>query len=350
MTDNRKMFKAAVIGLGFIGAGDQVSGDAIGQKVSDLDGTHSHALATNPQVRLAAGSSRDEGRRTRFEERQKDVRTYADWREMLAVEKPDIVSIASNSPYHAEITLGCAEAGVRAVLCEKPVATRLSDADRAITACRKNGAILAVNHSRRWHPLWRAAHDEISAGAIGEVYHAVVHWPTGRFGNIGTHVFDALRMLLGAEALAVSGTLDPVLHPDCRGSQYHDPGGWGAISFSNGVRVFVDAPQTAKLPLLVRVVGSLGELTLVMGKAGIKLWSGEERILPAPEVSVNSLELAVQDIVNCLTSGGEPAGTGEDGLAALEIIIGFHVSDRLRGQWVPLPLKGEDRDIEVLIG
>jgi len=209
---------------------------------------------------------------------------------------------------------------------------------------------MEVKKRRRWNNIWREEKDEIREGEIGEVENEVVKWNKGRFGNIGKKVLEEIRMMFGEEAQAVSGTLDPVLHPDCRGSQYHDPGGWGAISFSNGVRVFVDAPQTAKLPLLVRVVGSLGELTLATGKAGIKLWSGEERILPAPEVSVNSLELAVQDIVNCLTTGGEPAGTGEDGLAALEIIIGFHVSDRLRGQRVPLPLKGEDRDIEVLIG
>jgi len=39
------MYTAAVIGLGFIGAGDQVSGGALGQKVTDQDGTHAQALA-----------------------------------------------------------------------------------------------------------------------------------------------------------------------------------------------------------------------------------------------------------------------------------------------------------------
>ena len=62
------------------------------------------------------------------------------------------------------------------------------------------------------------------------------------------------------------------------------------------------------------------------------------------------MERAVQDSGTCLTTGGAPADTGEDALAALEIIVGFHVSDRLRGQWVPLPIGGADRDLEVLIG
>jgi len=273
-------FRAAVIGLGFVGAGDQVSGDAIGQQVSNLDGTHAQALTAHAQVRLVAGASRDEGRRKRFQERQGDPRAYADWREMLVVEKPEIVSVATNSPYHAEITVACAEAGVRAVLCEKPIATRLSDADRALRVCRERGVILAVNHNRRWNPLWRAVRDEIRNGAIGEVHHVMAHWPTGRLGNLGTHVFDALRMALGAEARAVSGTLDPVVGPDCRGPQFHDPGGWGIVDFSGGVKAFIHASHAAKSPMRVRVVGRLGEVTVRRDDATLVLWAGETGFSP----------------------------------------------------------------------
>jgi predicted dehydrogenase len=350
MTTDNSMFRAAIIGLGFIGAGDPVSGDAIGQKVSDLEGTHAQALAAHPQVQLVTGASRDEGRRTRFEKRTGIDKTYADWRELLAAEKLDIVSVATNSPYHAEITAACAEAGVRAVFCEKPIATRLSDADRALRACREHGTLLAVNHQRRWHPLWRTVADEIRAGVIGDVYHVVVHWPTGRLGNVGTHWFDALGMLLGAEAQAVSGTFDPVVHPDCRGSEYCDPGGWGIVAFSGGIKAFIHGPQEAEFPLVLRVAGSLGQLTLRGNCASVELWSGDKRSIAAPSGGPNAIELAVQDIVKCLATGGTPADTGEDALAALEIIIGFHVSDRLRGQWVPLPIGGADRDLEVRIG
>ena len=43
-------YRAGIIGLGFIGAGDQVSGDALGQRVEDLDGTHASALAGHPRI------------------------------------------------------------------------------------------------------------------------------------------------------------------------------------------------------------------------------------------------------------------------------------------------------------
>ena len=348
--EQHMVYRAAVVGLGFIGAADQVSGDAIGQNVANLDGTHAYALADHPNVQLVAGSSRDEGRRQRFGDRMQLGRTYADWNEMLAAEKPDIVSIATNSPYHAEITIGCAEAGVRAVLCEKPIATRLSDADRAISACRDSGTLLAVNHSRRWHHLWQSIRDELRGGAIGDVNHAVVHWSSGRLGNVGTHLFDVLRMVLGAEAEAVSGGLDSMVAPDCRGREFHDPGGWGIVAFSGGIKAFVHAPQAARFPGVVSLVGSLGRVTARRGSAEIELWTGEKRLLQTPENRRSSLHAAVDDIVGCLERGDQSMSTGEDGLAALEVIVGFHVSDRLRGQWVRLPITGRDRELEVRIG
>ncbi len=342
--------RAAVIGLGFIGAADQISGDAIGQQVKNLDGTHAQALQAHPRVELVAGSSRDEGRRARFEERTGCRNTYADWREMLAAEQLDIVSIATNSPYHAEIAIACAEAGVRAVLCEKPIATRLSDADRVIEACKQHGTVLAINHLRRWNPMWIAARDELASGAVGNIEHLTAHWTSGRLGNIGTHVFDACRMLLRADPVAVSGRLDPVVPPDCRGLEYHDPGGWGIVEFSNGVKGYVHAAAEARAPIRVCIVGSEGQMTVRRDDARVELWSGERRDIQVQADRPTSLELAVRELVECLKDGRQPACTGEDGRAALEVTIGFHVSDRLCGAWVPLPITGDDRDYEVPIG
>ena len=329
-------YSAAVIGLGFIGAGDQVSGDAIGQIVENLDGTHSSALAAHPQVSLVAGSSRNEGRRTRFAQRHEGAKTYPDWREMLTIEQPDIVCIATNSPHHAEITLACAQAGVPAVLCEKPIATRLDDADKVIEACRASGTILAVNHTRRWHPLWRIARDEIPL--LGEVHHVVAQWPSGRLGNIGTHMFDATAFLLADTPVAVSGTLDSSALRDCRGPGFNDPGGWGLVHFAKGAKMFVDAGHALKAPNTLRIVGSLGELTIRKNEARMERNSGETRRLEIPEDRPSALYLAVDDLIGCLTHGSKPASTGADALGALEVVVGFHISNRNQGKLTPCPL------------
>ena len=115
-------YRAGIIGLGFIGGADQVSGDALGQQVSGLDGTHFDALSNHPRVNLVAGSSRDAGRRERFAQRA-GAKTYTNWEEMLAQEALDIVNVATYAPVHAEITVACAKQGIRAIYCEKPIAT-----------------------------------------------------------------------------------------------------------------------------------------------------------------------------------------------------------------------------------
>lgn len=345
-----KELRAAVIGLGFIGAGDQVSGDAIGQKVENLDGTHAGAFANHPQIQLVTGSSRDIGRRQRFEERFGIDKTYADWREMIATEKLDIVGIATNSPYHAEIAIACARAGIPAILCDKPIATRLSDADRAVQACRDSNTLLTINHGRRFDPLWQAARDAIRENAVGVVRHVNLQWGSGRLGNIGTHIFDITRFLLDAEPVEVSGKVDPDPGPDCRGPQYLDPGGWGAVSFTKDIKVFVNAAKTPKLPLQIKILGSLAHMTINASGAHIEHWGGAKRSLEIEPDGHTSMDRAVQHMVRCLTEGEEPISTGADGIAALEVIVGFHVSSLHNGQEVKIPIAGEGRELEVLIG
>ncbi len=344
------MYKAAVIGLGFIGAGDQVSGDALGQRVEDLDGTHALALAAHDRVELVAGSSRDEGRRMRFAERMNVENTYDDWREMLRREELDIVSIATYTPWHAEITVACAEAGVRAVICEKPITTRIRDADRMIAACKRHGTLLAINHPRRWHPLWRSVRDEIRQGTIGQISHLAIHWPSGRLGNVGTHMFDAASFLLDSRPQSVSGSLDAEVPPDCRGSEFYDPGGWGILRLANGVRVHIDAAAGVKLPFGFRIFGDLGWIDIGREDAAIHPWTGQTRAITCAADRPNSLAIGVDEVVTCLNGDGEVTATGEAARNALEVIVAFHLSSQRDGRWVSLPLEGEARDLEVMMG
>src|SRR5262245_47265602 len=133
----QKTYRAGVIGLGMIGGADQESADKLGQFVAKMDGTHTGAYQKNPRIKIVAGATRDAGRRQRYEART-GAQTYADWREMLDKEKLDILSVATYSPTHAEITIGCADKGVPVIYCEKPVATRLGDAERMLAAAKRN--------------------------------------------------------------------------------------------------------------------------------------------------------------------------------------------------------------------
>ena len=163
-------------------------------------------------------------------------------------------------------------------------------------------------------------------------------------------MLDATAMLLDSHPTAVSGTLDPVVHPDCRGPQFRDPGGWGIVLFENGVKVYVDATQTAKAPPELQIIGQLGRIAVRRDDADLRTWQGECRAIATPSDRPTTADLAVDEILHCLTHAVRPSSTGEAARHALEFIIGFHVSHREQGKWVSLPLAGEDRDLEVLVG
>ncbi len=290
------IYRTGIIGLGFIGGGDQVSGDRLGQHVSNLDGNHREALSNHPQVQLVAGSSRDAGRRERFTQRT-NAKTYADWREMLAIEKLDIVGVASFASSHAELVIACAESGVRAILCEKPIATRLSDAERMIAACHASGSLLVINHNRRFHAQFRELQLRIAAGELGELTGMWLQWGTGRLGNVGTHFIDAAMMLTGRRVQAVSATLDLTGRPDCRGPEFRDPGGWAILRFDGGLIGHVHAPDNPAGPAEIVVQGTLGRACVGGGEAHLETWAGSRYALESLAESGTSMDQAVHEIV-----------------------------------------------------
>ena len=75
---------------------------------------------------------------------------YADPAEMLDTERPDIVSICTWPPLHADLTELAFAKGVKAVWCEKPMAVHLTDADRMVDAAKAAGGLLVINHQRRY--------------------------------------------------------------------------------------------------------------------------------------------------------------------------------------------------------
>lgn len=342
-------YRGAIVGLGFIGAADQVSGDALGQRVEDLDGTHLDAMLNHPQVELVSGSSRDAGRRKRFAERT-SARTYADWREMLNGEQLDIVSIATYAPQHAEIAVACAERGVRAIYCEKPMATKLVDAERMLAACVRSGSLLAINHNRRFQPNFRRLRDFIAAGSLGDLTSISIAWGSGRLGNVGTHMFNAAALLVGQRVEAVSATLDSSRRPDCRGAQFQDCGGWGLLRFEGGLIGGFDAADYSRLPATIALNGALGRA--IAGASGVKLeyWDGRSEEWPNPAGRETSMDRAMAEIVAWLDGAAEFADPAENSLHTLETIIACHASHRRQSAWTSLPLAGADREIEVRSG
>ena len=91
---------------------------------------------------------------------------HADYRELLARDDIDAVDVCTPEFLHAEQVVAAAGAG-KHVLCEKPIAASLVDADAMIDACSRAGVQLMVAHSRRYTPRYRRLHGAL--GRVGEV-------------------------------------------------------------------------------------------------------------------------------------------------------------------------------------
>jgi predicted dehydrogenase len=121
---------------------------------------------------------------------------YASVEEMFAASRPDLVSVCVWHPLHAPMTIAAAEAGVRAVICEKPMAASMAEVDAMIDACARAGTTLVVSHQRRFTPGWERARELVARGVIGEVQTAHGRGIDGLL-NVGTHIIDGLLFILG---------------------------------------------------------------------------------------------------------------------------------------------------------
>lgn len=342
-------YRAAIIGLGFIGGADQVSGDALGQEVADLDGTHLAALAGHTGIELVAGSSRDEGRRERFHDRT-GATTYDNWQTMLAEESLDIVSVATYAPQHAEMTLACLEHGVRVVYCEKPIATNLRDAEAMVKRAEDAGALLVLNHNRRFNPAFRKLRDCIHAGQLGNLQSGEVAWGSGRLGNVGTHMFNAVQMLTGRRIEAVQAKLDLAGRPDCRGPEFQDPGGWGQLRLEEDLLVEFKAGDYESAPGILRLVGSRGSGVVQDGTVRICRDNQPDESIPVRDGPTSSMDVAVTEIVDWLDGKAPFPDSAEESMHTLEAIVACHASHRAGETWKSIPLVGSDRDIIVASG
>ena len=138
---------------------------------------HSNAYQAHPDVELVAIVSKGDARANDVESLVPSFkgRLYEDAYEMLAKEKPDIVSVAVPNFLHKEFTIASLEAGAN-VLCEKPMAMNAAEAQEMLDAAVRCGKKLGVNFSYRFTPQSQAMKSVVDAGTLGEIYYGRSVW------------------------------------------------------------------------------------------------------------------------------------------------------------------------------
>lgn len=291
------------------------------------------------------------------------IRIYTSYEELLAKEKPDILSVVTLGPTHADIVAAAANAGVPRILCEKTMATSVADAERMIEACRKNNVRLAINHSQRWYSSYLNLRSFIKTGVIGPITHIHFSVGGGRIGCSGTHFFDAARFFTGSDAAWAVGWIDERYAGDHKKRDLYDPGGFGMVMMKNGVRVTFDLCEDLGLPERCWITGSVGRIMINDTK---DIWAVEARRpddknkrlgqYDLPVVAVPTEKQEQMDMVQLVRTAatellcpGNISCTGEDGKASMEMALAVHLSHQRGNARIDLPLQGQDKNFTVKI-
>jgi predicted dehydrogenase len=170
-------------------------------------GDYGHGLesifAGQPGIELVALADPDPTGRASTAAKIKAPRQYADYRNLLAKEKPNLVSLAMRSAnQHHAIALAALRAGAH-IYCEKPLVTCPVEADELLAEAEKRGLKIAVAHTMRLSPPVVRLKQVIAEGTLGELMELRAYGKQDRRAGgedmmvLGTHLFDLLRLFAG---------------------------------------------------------------------------------------------------------------------------------------------------------
>jgi predicted dehydrogenase len=193
---------------------------------------------------------------------------HGSYEALLADPEVDAVYIPLPNHLHAEWTIAAARAG-KHVLCEKPLATSVADAETMIEACERAGVVLMEAFMYRHHPSWVAACELAASGRIGPLVAVqsffsyfnpdpanirnVLATGGGALFDIGCYCVNLSRMLFDAEPMRVVGSVlrDPATGTDIVTG--------GMLEFDAGLSAFVCSTR-AEDDQRVEIYGTHGRI------------------------------------------------------------------------------------------
>ena len=197
--------------------------------------------------------------------------TATDWRDVVRRKDIDIVDISTPGDSHADIAIEAAKAG-KVVLCEKPLANTVKEAQKMLAAATKAGIIHMICHNYRRAPAVMLARELIEEGKLGRLYHfrgtylqdwvadpsVPLVWRlrkeaagSGALGDIASHSLDLARFLVG-EITEVTGALETFVkerplpeNPKKKGKVTVDDASASVVRFDNGALGTIEASRFA---------------------------------------------------------------------------------------------------------
>lgn len=235
---------------------------------------------------------------------------------MLSDPDLDAVIIATPDGLHAQQAIAAAEAG-KHVLCEKPMATSLEEADAMIAACDKAGVKLGVAYHLRWHPAHRQLHKAVSEGFLGELRHMRVQWSfqapdaqnwragadVGRWwglAGVGTHCLDQILWFLEPHCGEIVDMKSTITRKVWGGP--HDETALLSFTFENGTTADLCSSVLFQAPNRFELYGSKGyaisdDTVATTGEGNMRTHKGawEYDVIDPYQAEIEDFVSAIQD-------------------------------------------------------
>lgn len=311
-------YRAIIVGCGRIAGG-------YNRGVNDVAVlTHALAYKRHPRFDLVAAVDTDPQARVSFTAQWGAMPTFATLDEALVADPHiDVASVSVSTRDHVAILDRLARSQVRAVFGEKPLGGDPIAAQGVVQRFAAEKKHLAVAYLRRWDPAMKVLKEEITSNAWGDLRAGTVVYGRGVVNN-GSHAIDLLHYLVGQplRIIAVTGHRDDGVSGD--------PTVDAVLAFPNGAHVHLVAADGRDY--------SVFEVTLVFAKGLVSIEDGGMTVWrrPAEEGAFAGVQRpgngarersglgtaflhALDDIVNAIETGHEPASNGETALPAIAL-------------------------------
>ena len=329
---------------------------------------HTDALSHCSQAETVAVYSRNRARGKKFAQERGIPKVYTDYEKMISDPEIDLVVLGIPNDLHCEFTVKASEMK-KHIFVEKPLCLTLEEADKMISACKKNKVQLFYGENLCFAPKYVRLKELIDEGALGKPFyirhreshfgpHSRWFWDIersggGAFMDMGCHGIEFARWLLNKPKVKrVLCSLGRYVHlKKTRG----EDDAVCILEFENGARAVIENSWALRggLDDRAEVMGSGGVAfcDLVIGNS-IRLFSSKGygyavekaettkgwgyAIYREHEMYGYPEEFA--HIIDCLQRRKKPIETAEDGRLVLEVMLAGYLSARL-GRWVELPAK-----------
>lgn len=211
--------------------------------------------------RVAGVCDVDRARLKAFAAQHTDVFVTTSFDDLMH-QDPSVVVIATLADARAALIEQLAAAGVRHILCEKPIATTVRDCRTIRALAERHDLNIKVHTPRSWLPEYRHIAEIISSGQLGDLRRIELRFKSHGFGNLGSHYLPLAFQLVGRGPVAVRTAWFDEARVFSRTSPYADRNGRAEYILDGGVELCADnCERPVRGPAFVKLVFTDGQIT-----------------------------------------------------------------------------------------